>query len=406
MTAPTVVSVSQLNRYVKSVLESDKVLGGLMVRGEISNFTRHYKSGHLYFTLKDDAASIKAVMFRSYAASVPFFPENGMSVIVSGSVSLYERDGSYQFYVTDMQPDGIGALHLAYEQLKEKLSREGLFDEARKRPLPVYPERIGIVTSEGAAALQDMLNILSRRYPVAKVVLYPAQVQGKGAAQTVIDGLRTLCAGRLCDVIIVGRGGGSIEDLWAFNDERLARAIAASEIPVVSAVGHETDFTIADFAADLRAPTPSAAAELVSPDLSDLRYYLADMQERCHAVVTRRLDGYETRVKNAKARLTTPERVLEHCGERLAMLKKLAFSAVEQRIAERENRLGYLAALVEGRSPVKILARGYSLTTGPDGKAVLSVAQVKTGDRLEIRVADGTIRSTVNGVEKAKEKIK
>ena len=223
MTAPTVVSVSQLNRYVKSVLESDKVLGGLMVRGEISNFTRHYKSGHLYFTLKDDAASIKAVMFRSYAAGVPFFPENGMSVIVSGSVSLYERDGSYQFYVTDMQPDGIGALHLAYEQLKEKLSREGLFDEARKRPLPVYPERIGIVTSEGAAALQDMLNILSRRYPVAKVVLYPAQVQGKGAAQTVIDGLRTLCAGRLCDVIIVGRGGGSIEDLWAFNDERLAR---------------------------------------------------------------------------------------------------------------------------------------------------------------------------------------
>lgn len=234
---PTVVSVSQLNRYVKSLFESDHILSGLMVRGEISNFTRHYKSGHLYFTLKDDSAAIKAVMFRNYAAHVPFSPENGMSVIVSGSVSLYERDGSYQFYVTDMQPDGIGALHLAYEQLKAKLSAEGLFDEARKRPLPPYPERIGIVTSEGAAALQDMLNILSRRYPLAKVVLCPAQVQGAGAAKTLISGIRALNAAGACDLIIVGRGGGSIEDLWAFNDEALARAIAASDVPVISAVG-------------------------------------------------------------------------------------------------------------------------------------------------------------------------
>ncbi len=241
MNQPMVVSVSQLNQYVKSVLQSDHLLNGLMVRGEISNFTRHYKSGHLYFTLKDDNAAIKGVMFRSYAAQLAFSPENGMAVVVSGSVSLYERDGSYQFYVTDMQPDGIGALHLAFAQLKEKLSQEGLFDQMRKRPLPPYPERIGIVTSEGAAALQDMLNILSRRYPVARVVLVPVQVQGNGAAQTIIEGIRLLNRKNACDVMIVGRGGGSIEDLWPFNDEQLARTIAASAIPVVSAVGHETD---------------------------------------------------------------------------------------------------------------------------------------------------------------------
>ncbi len=396
MTNPAVVSVSQLNRYVKSILESDHVLAGLMVRGEVSNFSRHYRSGHLYFTLKDDTAAIKAVMFRSYAAKLPFEPENGMSVIVGGSVSLYERDGSYQFYVTDMQPDGIGALHLAYEQLREKLSREGLFDERRKRPLPAYPERIGIVTSEGAAALQDMLNILSRRYPVATVVLCPAQVQGEGAARTLIEGIRRLNEQNACDVIIIGRGGGSIEDLWAFNDEALARVIASSAIPVVSAVGHETDFTIADFAADLRAPTPSAAAELVAPNLADLQYYLSELSKRCAAQLGGKLEQYELRLRAASARLAGPESLLNHCAQKLDYLWQSLQTAMRGKFLETENKLKYLAAMVEERSPVKLLERGYSLTSA-EGRAVSSVGQVKQGDSLVTRVSDGEIISTVVG---------
>lgn len=392
----TVVSVSQLNRYVKSMLESDHVLGGLMVRGEISNFLCHYKSGHMYFTLKDDAASIKVVMFRGNASKVPFKPENGMSIIVSGSVSLYERDGSYQFYVTDMQPDGVGALHLAYEQLKEKLLREGLFDETRKRPLPTYPLRIGIVTSEGAAALQDMLNILSRRFPVATVVLCPAQVQGVGAAQTIISGIRRLNRQHACDVMIIGRGGGSIEDLWAFNDENLARAIAASEIPVISAVGHETDFTISDLAADLRAPTPSAAAELVAPNLSDVRYYLAELQNRCGAAVSRRLELYTMRLDRAKARLTTPETVLRGYAQRLEHLDASLKAAILHRLSETEGQLRYLTAQLEGASPIKILARGYSLTIAA-GKTLTSIKRIAAGDTLTTRVSDGEIISTVVG---------
>ncbi|MEM1483837.1 exodeoxyribonuclease VII large subunit [Oscillospiraceae bacterium PP1C4] len=394
MIKPTVVSVSQLNKYVKSILESDHVLSGLMVRGEISNFLCHYKSGHMYFTLKDDVASIKAVMFRSYAEKVPFKPENGMSVIISGSVSLYERDGSYQFYVTDMQPDGVGALHLAYEQLKEKLAREGLFDQARKRPLPAYPERIGIVTSEGAAALQDMLNILSRRYPIATVVLCPAQVQGEGAAQTIIDGIHLLNAQRACDVMIIGRGGGSIEDLWAFNNEALARAIAASEIPVISAVGHETDFTISDLAADLRAPTPSAAAELVAPNIADMRYYIADIGKKSSMAINRRLEQYELRLRAVQSQLLKPESVVRHYRQKLDYLQQLLQAAMAHRFLQTENTLKYLTAMLEERSPIKILARGYSLTSA-GGKTVSSIMQVKAGDRLITRVSDGEMISTV-----------
>lgn len=403
MTNPAVINVSQLNRYVKSKLDSDHLLNGLMVRGEISNFLCHYKSGHLYFTLKDDGASVKSVMFRSYAASVPFKPENGMSVIVSGSVSLYERDGSYQFYVTDMQPDGIGALHLAYEQLKERLAKEGLFDEVRKRPLPPYPARIGIVTSEGAAALQDMLHILGRRWPVAEVVLCPAQVQGEGAARTVAAGIRLLNARTACDVIIIGRGGGSIEDLWAFNDETLARTIAASAIPVVSAVGHETDFTIADFAADLRAPTPSAAAELVSPNLEDVRYYLADLESRCAGAVYGRLENLSRRLETARARLSTPEGVVRGYAQKLEVLRISLREAVRRRLSDGETRLKVLSAQLEGASPVRILSRGYSLTA-KDGATVTSATQIRQGDILTTRVADGEIYSAVTGLKLEKER--
>lgn len=394
MIKPTVITVSQLNKYVKSILESDSILSGLMVRGEISNFVRHYKSGHLYFTLKDGTAAIKAVMFRGYANSLSFQPENGMSVIVSGSVSLYERDGSYQFYVTDLQPDGIGALHLAYEQLKEKLSREGLFDPERKKPLPIYPERIGIITSEGAAALQDMLNIISRRYPAVTVMLYPAQVQGEKAVPTLIAGLRALNASKACDVIIIGRGGGSIEDLWAFNHESLAREIAASEIPVISAVGHETDFTIADFVADLRAPTPSAAAELVVPNIRDVQYYLDDLQTRCLAVLNHKVEQVQLRLTAVQSAMAVPKTRLLRQAQDLEYLRLTLRKTMEQKLENTTLTLKHLGDLIEERSPIHLLEKGYSLTQSA-GKTLSSVKQVQPGDQLVTRVLDGEIYSSV-----------
>lgn len=397
-----VISVSQLNRYVKSFLSDNPLLNGLIVRGEISNFTRHYKSGHLYLTLKDDQAAVKAVMFRNYADQLPFRPENGMAVIVTGAATLYERDGSYQLYLTDMQPDGVGALHLAFEQLKEKLEREGLFDSARKRALPRYPETIGIVTSEGAAALRDMLSILARRYPMARVMLCPAQVQGAGAAQTLINGLARLNAARTCDVIIIGRGGGSMEDLWAFNDERLARAIAASETPVVSAVGHETDFTIADFAADLRAPTPSAAAELVAPDVQDVSYYLDELAARCAGVLEQKLHRYETRLQSVKERMQTPANRLDMLEQRLDFYRQTADGRIAQLLEQARGRLHYLTALAQERSPLGILARGYSLTTAND-RTVSSIGAVQAGDRMTTRVRDGVIISTVHETKEQKD---
>lgn len=418
MTDRSIVTVSQLNRYVKALLSENPVLSGLMVRGEISNFVRHYKSGHLYFTLKDETASVKAVMFRSNAECLRFQPENGMTVITSGSASLYERDGSYQLYVTDMQPDGIGALYLAYEQLKARLEKEGLFDASRKRTLPAYPGTVGIVTSEGAAALQDMLHILGRRFPLAKVVLCPAQVQGTGAAQTLIDGIGTLNARRACDVIIIGRGGGSMEDLWAFNDEKLAREIAASAIPVISAVGHETDFTIADFAADVRAPTPSAAAELAVPNMDDLRLYLDGLMQQCSGSMHRRLLQSARRLEAARGRLKTPKGVLDGYVQRLSWMESRINGAMDRRLrAGRERliwldsrikgsvqrrleagytRLRHASALVDAASPVKLLERGYSLTR-VDGRAVTSVSQVEQGHTIKTRVADGEIASTVTG---------
>lgn len=409
------VTVGQLNRYVKSLLSGDRILNDVLVRGEISNFTCHFKSGHLYFTLKDAEASIKTVMFRSNAQVLRFAPENGMSVVVSGSVALYERDGSYQLYARDMQPDGIGALYLAFEQIKARLAGEGLFDEQRKRPIPAYPETVGIVTSQGAAALQDMLHILGRRSPWVKILLCPALVQGEGAAKTIIEGIERL-NGAGCDVIIIGRGGGSMEDLWAFNDENLARAIAASKIPVISAVGHETDFTIADFAADLRAPTPSAAAELAAQNSADVLYYLDSVSERCRRMTERALDEADRRLRDLRARMTTPAGILESYARRLDWakreldvsvgrdLERAAFrlrhggeraqNAVAHRIDWEKARIENVARLVETASPMRLLQRGYSLASS-GGKTVSRVADVSEGDLLATRVTDGTILSRV-----------
>lgn len=398
MIKPTVVTVTQLNKYVKSVLDSDRILSGIMVRGEISNFVRHYKSGHLYFSLKDETASIKSVMFRSHANSLSFQPDNGMSVIVSGSISLYERDGSYQFYITDIQPDGIGALYLAFEQLKETLSREGLLDPQRKKPLPTYPQRIGVVTSEGAAALQDMLNIISRRYPAVTIMLYPAQVQGNKAVSTLIAGIRAFNSANSCDVIIIGRGGGSIEDLWAFNNERLAREIVASDIPIVSAVGHETDFTIADFVADLRAPTPSAAAELVVPNMGDLQNYLDNLKHRCFSSLNNHLDQIRLRLTAVQSAMTIPQSMLMRQARELDFFRLTLQKSMDQKLDKTELTVRNLGNLIEERSPIRLLERGYSQTKLSE-KTLFSVKQVHPDDQIVTRVSDGKIYSAVVACE-------
>ncbi|MBQ3004952.1 MAG: exodeoxyribonuclease VII large subunit, partial [Clostridia bacterium] len=275
MKTPITITVSQLNAYLKSIIEYDDNLRDFYLKGEISNFTNHYRTGHLYMTLKDGESQVKAVMFRSAAQKLKFRPENSMQIIARGRISVYERDGQYQFYIEEMQPDGVGALALAFEQLKKKLENEGLFSKEYKKPIPEFPERIGVVTSPTGAAIQDILNVLGRRYPKAEVIFAPVQVQGDSASGQIAKAIFEFNQKKCADVLIVGRGGGSIEDLWAFNEEVVARAVFASKIPIISAVGHETDFTICDFVADLRAPTPSAAAELATPDIDKL-YSLID----------------------------------------------------------------------------------------------------------------------------------
>ena len=314
-------SVSEVNRFIKQIFAAEDILYGLHIRGEISNFVNHVRSGHFYFTLKDQTSSIKCVMFRSNASRLPFLPENGMNVILRGDVQVFERDGVDQVYVADIQPDGTGALYMAYEQLKKKLDEEGLFDPQRKRPLPPYPGTIGVITSKTGAALQDILNILRRRYPVCTVKLFPALVQGEQAPESIIQAFARANRTPL-DLVIVGRGGGSLEDLWAFNDEGVARAIAGCRVPVISAVGHEVDYTIADFAADLRAPTPSAAAELAVPELVNLRTMIDNYAEMVYNYTISSLQNGEQQLDSLSTRLTAraPGAVLEHSCRNLESL--------------------------------------------------------------------------------------
>lgn len=422
----SMLSVSQLNRYVKALLDENKLLTRLLVKGEISNLSDHYSSGHLYISLKDAGASVRAVMFKSYAQQLRFRPRNGQTVIASCSVSLYERDGTYQLYVYDLQPDGAGALALAFQQLKEKLAGEGLFAPEHKKPIPPLPQTVGVVTSASGAALQDILNILGRRYPLARVVLAPALVQGEGASDSLIAALCALNEQVECDVIILGRGGGSAEDLWAFNSEALARAIYDSAVPVISAVGHETDFTIADFVADLRAPTPSAAAELVSPDLSDLREELTGLQVRMEGLLERRLARLSQRLELCRSHraLQSPIAVVAGYEQRLQRNRRRLVSALDIRLREGERRLesersGLASAghavlrireqqltgrvrLLGSLSPLNVLARGYAIAFDQNEKAVTDSAAVQPGDRLHIRLARGELAAKV--IEAAKEK--
>lgn len=398
--APLVLSVSQLNRYVKSRMDADENLFNVFLVGEISNFTNHYKTGHFYFSLKDEEAQIKAVMFRQNALKVKFRPENGLRVIVRGRVSLYEAAGSYQVFVDDMQPDGVGALNLAFEQLKERLEREGLFDAAHKKPLPRFPERIGVITSETGAAVQDILNILGRRFPYAQVVLAPVLVQGEGAPAQLIDALQSFNAFKNVDVIILGRGGGSAEDLWAFNDERLAYAVYRSQIPVISAVGHETDFTICDFVADLRAPTPSAAAELAVPDQMQLRAEIHTLLSRMQRTVTNNLREQRLRLEQSTQKSVLKNPNLYFDTKRMQLISvSTQFDALEKAILHRARiRLQENAAKLQALSPLSVLARGYSVTTLADGTVVHSTNQLSENTEITVQLADGKAACTVKEI--------
>ena len=399
-----ILTVSQLNRYVKSVLDGDFRLRDLFLRGEISNYTRHYRSGHLYFTLKEGGSAVKAVMFAGYAQELAFEPENGMAVILRCSVSLYERDGSYQIYVYEMQPDGRGALQVAFEQLYRKLQVQGLFDETNKKPIPRFTQRIGVVTSETGAALQDILNILSRRCPMAQVVLAPALVQGREAPDSLIAALQALDEWGKCDVIIIGRGGGSMEDLWCFNDERLVRQIVACHTPIISAVGHETDFTLCDYAADLRAPTPSAAAELASVKMEQLEECLEILADRTKRAAGHCLAQKEQQLQRLSLQLThlTPERRLQEYAEKLQNLWNMIQSSEKSVIIKKQEALRLQSARLQALDPMARLAGGYSMVL-KDGRVLSSIQQAQEGDHLQVRLHDGTLRVLTEEVTPLKE---
>lgn len=399
-----ILTVSQLNRYVKSLLDGDFRLRDLFLRGEISNYTRHYRSGHLYFTLKEGGSVVKAVMFAGYAQELAFEPENGMAVILRCSVSLYERDGSYQIYVYEMQPDGRGALQVAFEQLYRKLQVQGLFDETNKKPIPRFAQRIGVVTSETGAALQDILNILSRRCPMAQVVLAPALVQGREAPDSLIAALQALDEWGKCDVIIIGRGGGSMEDLWCFNDERLVRQIVACHTPIISAVGHETDFTLCDYAADLRAPTPSAAAELASVKMEQLEERLEILEDRTKRAAGHCLAQKEQQLQRLSLQLAhlTPERRLQEYAEKLQNLWNMIQSSEKSVIIKKQEALRLQSARLQALDPMARLAGGYSMVL-KDGRVLSSIQQAQEGDHLQVRLHDGTLRVLTEEVTPLKE---
>lgn len=386
----SVLSVSQLNTYVKSILDSDLLLQNVFVVGEISNFTNHYRTGHYYMTLKDENSCIKAVMFRSANQRLKFMPESGMNVIVRGRVSLYDRDGQYQLYIDDMQPDGVGALNLAFEQLKNKLAQEGLFDESTKKPIPYRNKRIGVVTSATGAVIQDIINVISRRYPLAEIILAPVEVQGENAAPQISAAIDRFNLRDDIDVLIVGRGGGSLEDLWAFNEEIVARAVFRSRIPVISAVGHETDFTICDFVADLRAPTPSAAAELAVPDIRDDKAFISSVPVNAEFSVRKMIAGEQEKLSliRDKLRLLSPSNVIDDRLNTVSLLYAKALNLIEMRLGDESNRFAVACAKLDSLNPIKVLSRGYSITL-KDTKIVSSVSDITRGDKVTIKLADG-----------------
>ena len=389
---PTVLTVTQLNTYIKSLIDGDVNLQTVFVEGEISNFTNHYRTGHYYMSIKDGECAIKAVMFRFSNQRLKFTPENGMKVLIRGRVSVYERDGVYQLYIDDMQPAGAGALAVAFEQLKAKLAAKGLFDESRKKPVPQMPKRVGVVTSDTGAAVHDIINIITRRFPMTELVIAPVQVQGAMAAGQIAAAIDEFNALDGADVIIVGRGGGSAEDLWAFNEEIVAMAIARSDIPIISAVGHETDFTISDFVADLRAPTPSAAAELAVPDWREQSAYINALYAQCRDTLMAYIENEKDNVSFIEKRLEylNPEAVIEKNIQTLDILSQRIFDRMNETFIVKQNQLSALAAKLDALNPMKVLSRGYAAVY-KDGNVISSAKKIRSGDKLTLKLADGDV---------------
>lgn len=398
-----ILTVTQLNMLAQGVIDSNPLLGKVAIRGEISNFSAP-SSGHIYFTLKDERSVLRAVMFRSSAQRLRFMPEDGMTVVARGKISVFLQGGSYQLYVSSLEPDGVGALYIAYEKLKRKLEAEGLFSAERKRPLPKIPHTVGIITSPTGAAVRDMINVMGRRFPHAEIVLYPSPVQGEGAAERLREGIEYFSSSLRADVVIIGRGGGSIEDLWAFNDERLARAISACRVPVISAVGHETDFTIADFVADRRAPTPSAAAELAVPETRELKRKIDNVVGRMSQLALADISRYRALLggyARSKA-LTSPDAIIEERQMRLLLAERRLCGSVKDRVSGSRAAFAALASGLSALDPLAVLARGYAAVFTPEGSVVRSVSDVRAGDGFTLRTADGEIDGTVREVRKNK----
>lgn len=395
---PRVLSVSQINFYIKSIIENDGSLQFVLVTGEISNLTVHQRSGHIYLSLKDSNSVISAVMFAGNARRLKFRLENGMKVICRGRISVYEPSGRYQLYIEDMQPDGVGALALAFEQLKSDLEKKGLFDPAHKKPLPKFPKTIGVITSPTGAAVQDITNIIRRRFPSADIVLAPVLVQGESAPEQLVRAVNKFSASKIADVVIIGRGGGSAEDLWAFNDEQLAYAVYNCETPIISGVGHETDFTVCDFVADVRASTPSAAAELAVPDRQELMSYYFKQKQYISAMLDRKIKTAQLRLENQQRRMSasSPKLKAEQLEKQLSAKSEKLTRFMNIYIYDKENKLIAAKGKLDGLNPFNVLNRGYAIAE-KDEKIITSSKQLKDGDDFTVILSDGKINAKVCG---------
>lgn len=395
---PRVLSVSQINFYIKSIIENDGSLQFVLVTGEISNLTVHQRSGHIYLSLKDSDSVISAVMFAGNARRLRFRLENGMKVICRGRISVYEPSGRYQLYIEDVQPDGVGALTLAFEQLKKSLAQKGLFDNAHKKPLPKFPKTIGVITSPTGAAVQDITNIIRRRFPSADIVLAPVLVQGESAPEQLVRAVNKFSASKIADVIIIGRGGGSAEDLWAFNDEQLAYAVYNCETPIISGVGHETDFTVCDFVADVRASTPSAAAELAVPDRQELMSYYFKQKQYISAMLDRKIKTAQLRLENQQRRMSasSPKLKAEQLEKQLSAKSEKLTRFMNIYISDKENKLIAAKGKLDGLNPLNVLNRGYAIAE-KDEKIITSSKQLKDGDDFTVILSDGKINAKVCG---------
>lgn len=391
-----IYSVSDVNKYIKALMDKDTLLNNISIRGEITNFKAHY-TGHLYFTLKDESSTIKCIMFKGYAQFLKFKPTDGMKVVINGQIGVFERDGVYQIYCKSMSPEGLGDLYLAYEQLKNKLQKEGLFDASKKKKIPFLPKRVGVITSRTGAVVRDIINVTTRRYPNVNLLIYPAAVQGVNVASTVIEGLKTFNALKNVDVIIIARGGGSFEDLFGFNDEALARQVYASQIPVISAVGHETDFTICDFVSDLRAPTPSAAAELVYPEYSEIVNRIITDKKRTIIAIKNYIDRkrqYVEKLKAAKLEKVPLDKINRFRIIIDNLLSK-SESSIKYKVEKYRTRCIKSISKIDALSPLKTLTRGYSVTENSDGKVIKSISDVNKDENIRIKLIDGKIEAIV-----------